>query len=320
MKIIGWAGPSGSRYWRLGDPFKYLTKRGHEAHLLDEAISDEAAQWAEVYVLNGVVDKEGIATLHAYQKEQGKKLVVDVDDLLTIEPDNPFKMEHDISKAPEVVAITLRVADMVTTTNEFLADKLRAYNDNVVVLPNAMDLERWDLPKLPHVEGRVRIGWAGSITHLKDLEMIVEPLKRIKAKYPQVDLIFVGDMRVRSLFGDTPVEVSPGVPFEWWPRKLHSLRLDIGLAPLRDTEFNRAKSDIKYQEYSIAGVPGVYSPTAYRGTIVTPDDWYKAIEELVTDAEQRSYSGRVSYENVVDNCSLASLVVKWEQAYRSLFH
>ena len=36
-------------------------------------------------------------------------------------------------------------------------------------------------------------------------------------------------------------------------------RLDIGIAPLLPTEYNRCRSDVKYLEYAAKGVTGIYS-------------------------------------------------------------
>jgi hypothetical protein len=50
-----------------------------------------------------------------------------------------------------------------------------------------------------------------------------------------------------------------------------SLTMDIGIAPLSDTPFNHAKSDIKAMEYSSAGIPWIASPmTAYSELV---GDW-----------------------------------------------
>jgi len=46
------------------------------------------------------------------------------------------------------------------------------------------------------------------------------------------------------------------VPFDAYPMRLAGLRLDIGLAPLIDNEFNHCKSKIKYFEYSIVKAAG----------------------------------------------------------------
>lgn len=327
MVVRAFPNGSGSQYWRLEDPFKYLRQQGIDAQVSREGITQKVAEEADIYVLQSCVDKEGIALLYEYQQTKGKKIVVDADDYPWLNDDNPHLIEHKITQAPEVIQRTMEVADLVTTTNEYLADKLRKFAKRVDILPNYMDMDRWDLPKLKNTSQTVRIGWAGSYTHFDDFQQLVEPLRRICQEFPQVQLVFVGDLRLKELFPGLPVECIPGVSFEAWPRRLHGLRLDIGLAPLLDTEFNRCKSNIKWQEYSIAKVPGVYSYTVYHhrsfepqfGLIAkTPDQWYQCIKNLIVSPALSEDISSNAYGQVKRFHSLEKNAVKWKKAYESI--
>jgi len=326
MKIIGFGNATGSKSWRLEHPFRYLRERGHEAYVSDEGITEKALNWADVIVFNSVVDKEGIALARYYQKEKGKKIVVDCDDWFDLNPDSPFIKEHEISDAKSVIKITMEIADLVTCTTKYLAKQIEPINKNVKVLPNYLDLEFWDVNKYKNNSNKIRIGWAGSITHLNDLEYIVDPLKKFMDKYPS-QLIFVGETRIKDYFKGYPVECVLGVPFEVWPTRLAGLRLDIGLAPLLDTPFNRAKSNIKWLEYAINKIPAIYSPTVYKRVDFEPhlgmiaedkDHWYRCLEHLVTYPERRKEIGEYSYDYVKKNYSLLKHIEEWENAYNSI--
>lgn len=326
MKILAYPAPSGSSIWRLKDPFKYLNKLGIDAQIADETITDKAAQWADIVVLQSTVNKEGIALLRAYQQLHGLKIVVDSDDLLELNDDNPHAVEHKLANASEVIKITMGIADLITCTTETLANSLKKINKNVKILPNYMDLERWDLPKQKNTTDRIRIGWAGSATHLNDLKSIVKPLIKAKEEYPQIDYIFVGESRIRDLF-PFPVEIMMGVPFDMWPSKLHSLRLDIALAPLTNTVFNQCKSNIKFQEYAIAQYPGIYAPIVYNSQFFEPkfgivaedeDHWYRAIKHLIDYPQRRTEIADNAYELVKRKFSLERHIPEWSAAYKQL--
>lgn len=326
MNILGYGNATGAKNWRISDPFKYLRKLGVDAYVSDETITEQAAKWADVVVLSSVVYKEGIALLREYQVEHGLKIVVDCDDYFDLNPDSPFIKEHEKSDAKRVIKKTMEIADMVTTTTKHLAGKLSEINKNVKVLPNYMDMDRWDLAKYHNESDRIRIGWAGSMTHLDDLKMIVEPLIKIKQNYPQVDYIFVGETRIADLF-PFPVETMLGVPFDVWPAKLNGLRLDIGLAPLKDTPFNKCKSNIKWLEYSIAQIPGVYSPTVYQHTNFepkfglvadSPETWYGAIEHYINYPQRRQEVVDSSYGRVKKFFSLEKHIHEWNSAFKGL--
>lgn len=324
MNIIAYGNSSGSKYWRLEHPFKYLRKIGHEAWVSDEGITEKALDWADVIVFNSVVYKEGIALARQYQVEKGKKLVVDVDDWFDLNEDSPFKIEHKISEAPFVIKKTIEIADLVTCTNKVLSERIAKINPNVKVLPNYMDMEFWDREKQFNTSDKIRIGWAGSMTHLHDLQMVVKPLKRIMEDY-NAELIIIGEQRMADEFKGYPVECMVGVPFDAWPERLHGLRLDIGIAPLVDTPFNQAKSNIKWQEYSIAKVPGVYSPTVYQHPDFEPkfgivaldeDHWYRAIKHLIDYPQRREEIREASYTYVKGYYDLGRHIKEWERAYQ----
>lgn len=334
MKILAFVNGSGSGTWRLEDPFKYLNQKGYECFITKKSIpqcwKEGLLEWADIIIPQGCVDKEGLACIYAYQQERGKKIVIDMDDRLGVDEDNPHWVEHQHSDAQFTVQRSIEIADLVTTTNPYLANQLKKHNQNVTIIPNHMDLERWMLPHKPNDSGRIRIGWAGSITHLKDLEMIENVLKRIAKEFRSVDIIIVGDPRYRLKFKEVlNSEVMLGVPFDAWPQRLNGLRLDIGLAPLRDTDFARCKSPIKAWEYGINHVPGVFSPTVYGnicrefdgklGLIAnTPDEWYQCIKNLIKNKTLRLELGRSIFSYVRQHCDLKKHIYLWEDAYNSV--
>jgi hypothetical protein len=73
-----------------------------------------------------------------------------------------------------------------------------------------------------------------------------------------------------------------------WPREL--ARLGVGLAPLSNSRFNRAKSRLKLLEMAALGVPCVVSPRSDYvrlhelgvGTLASsPNDWYREVGRLL---------------------------------------
>jgi len=332
MKIVMWGNDSGSKNWRLSDPAKYLRKKGHQAYVSENGINPIELDKADIAIVQSCTDKDGIALLYEYQQERGLKVVVECDDWLDLNEDSPFNLEHKIFDAKFVITRTMEMADMITTTTGYLADKLKQYNPNTKVLPNFIDRDRWDLNYLPNDTGKIRIGWAGSITHLEDMKLVLPALQRIYKEYKNIQLVIVGDPRVANLFKGIPTELCNGVPFEAWPSKLYSLRLDIGLAPLRDTPFNKSKSNIKWIEYSIANIAGIYSPTVYQdefnnkhfdgvyGQIAENDEqWYRCLKNYIVCKQLRHDIAKKARGAVLTSYTLKTNINRWVRAYKSLW-
>ncbi len=326
-KIAGFPNESAAAYWRIKDPFKYLAKLGHET-LTQNGITKDVVDEADIYVLQGCVDKAGIACLYEQQQEKGKKIVVDCDDWLEINDDNPHKKEHEITNAQEVIRTTMEIADLITTTQGHLAGKLKKINSNVQILPNLMDMSRWDLPKLKNDSNQIRIGYFGSMTHQNDIRMILPVLRRISKEFPEVIFVTVGDPRMGSEMEGINHECMLGVPFEYWPMKLHSLRLDIAIAPLSNNEFNFNKSAIKFYESAIAKYPFIGSDVIY-GSVVkhlnngmiakNSEDWYECIKFMIQNKSVAEIMANNAYIYVKELKDLEKNMSVFDKAYCSLF-
>jgi len=326
MNIVAYGNQTGSKSWRLEHPFKYLRKKGIDAWVSDEGITDKAMEWADIIVMNSVIHKEGLAKVYEYQQTKGKKIVIDVDDWFDLNPDSPFIKEHELSDAKSTILRMIEVADLVTCSTTYLEKLLLKVNPKVKVLKNYMDMEFWDTEKEVNTSDKIRIGWAGSLTHLDDLKMVISPLKRIMDEYP-AEVVFIGDTRIQDEFKGYPVTTMLGVPFDAWPLRLSGMRLDIGIAPLKDTPFNRAKSNIKWQEYSVAKIPGIYSPTVYfhqdfepkYGIIAVDEDhWYRALKHMIDFPQRREEIRINSYNYVTKYYSLEKHIKEWMEAYQSI--
>ena len=78
------------------------------------------------------------------------------------------------------IANNVKISQYVTTTTSVFADEISKLNKNVFVLPNAIDpTESQFIPK-PEPSNRVRIGWLGGSSHLKDLEILNGLVNRLR--------------------------------------------------------------------------------------------------------------------------------------------
>ena len=107
-----------------------------------------------------------------YFKEKGIVTVMDIDDHWAIDFRHP---QHGLMKAyhiDEIVKNNIKLFDYVTTTTPLFAKKIKALNENVFVIPNAINPEdeRFKVIK-PHSD-RLRIGMIMGSTHEKDMELI----------------------------------------------------------------------------------------------------------------------------------------------------
>jgi O-antigen biosynthesis protein len=333
IKILAHPNSSGSGYWRIKDPFYFLNRTGEfECRTSSEPINEEALKWCDIFITQSIVAKNQLALAYEYQQEYGKKWICEQDDYPKLTEDNPFKLNFDMADAAETIERCLEVCDMITASTPYLADRFKHLNRNIAVLPNYMNMKRWDLqPKYPNTGDKIRILWGGSVTHVKDMELIAGLMNRIAREYPNIEFYCIGDIRLASFFKDIAnAEFMLGTTFVAWPSKLRGMRADIGLAPVQDTLFSRCKSWIKPLEYGINEIPCVVSDLEPYQELFrtdkdfpvrlarTEDDWYRNIVELIESKDTRDAEGKRLYNAVKENFDLEKHIDMWSRTYKSL--
>jgi hypothetical protein len=99
-----------------------------------------------------------------------------------------------------------------------------------------------------------------NIVHYREMKWLVPVVRRVQKAVPEAWFEIVGDGSVARLFKGIP-RVRVIYPMSWpdYQEYLASVRYQVGLAPLLDTPYNRARSHTKLYQITRAGAAGVYS-------------------------------------------------------------
>jgi hypothetical protein len=249
-------------------------------------------------------------------KQQGKVLVTNVDDDVWHLPEgNPAKGVY----TPEVLAryeILLNEVDAMVTSTPYLKKMVLPFNSRCYVERNLVEpfynefvAEGRDKDD----DGLIRLGWWLTPHHHDDYMLIEFALDRIMHKYPQVKLIFMGyNVPILSKFPPHRWEYYEFVPTEGFYPALASLDLDIGLAPIVNNDFNRAKTGRKMQEGAVMGIPMVISPistysnwkhdiTCIKPKTNTANDWFEALSYAIENPDKLKEIALNAFKYVIEN-------------------
>lgn len=296
----------------------------------------EFARDADILVFQRQMHDDVLAFLYE-QKAMGKKIVYEMDDdFWHIPVKNPAYRYYQAEGLARLTRF-LEAADLVTVSTEPLKRVVETVHDRVVVLPNSVDPDVAKAIAAPRrgeasgSSGTVRIGWSGSQFHYGDLDCATDALVQL-SRAPHVTLVFSGWVpdRLRREVPAGRLEIHPFVPTNTYYHALARLRLDIGLAPLRENRFNEAKSNVKYLEYSMFGVPTVASPVFPYSTTITHgqdgilvkknrhQEWLRQLTRLVEDNAERERIAVNAAATIRQRFDLKTNIERWLDAYNRL--
>lgn len=272
-------------------PFSTANENTRGEFLNDRMLLD-VCQDAVVIFTTIITNQEDMLRMLNLRHYLKAKWIVDIDDNYYAVPvDNPAH-RRALAIRPQL-DLCLSLADGVTVSVPALKELYGHLNKNIFVQKNGVDPAFWEAPPRSRRRRKsIRIGWEGAYGHRDDLTLVTPALRAVQRAFPEVELV---------AFGYKPTELTweyhPWVSFEDYPRELTSLDLDIVIAPLVDSAYNRCKSNLRLLDAAMLGVPVVYSPTSnYRGFPGFPAtsayDWYEALSNLITDKEVRQSVGR----------------------------
>mgnify|MGYP002507951327 CR=1 FL=1 len=312
-----------------------------------ENLSLEMVNLARVFVFFRCPYTETVGQFISQAKKYNKTVIFDIDDLVfdRVYTDN-IKYVQQMGEADrklyndgvERIGQTLKLCDIAITTTEALAEELKKYVEIVYVNRNvasdemlmhsdqALDMlagkkiatERQRSSRLYQYlekkDGQISLGYfSGSITHNDDFAIVLPVITRIMRENSKVHLYLVGEL-------DLPQELEPfkdrihAIGFMDWKKLPFVIaQMDLNLAPLEDTVFNRAKSENKWTEASLVKVVSIASDTGAFHTMIqdgetgilcqnTQSDWYQKLMMAINDQKLRKRIGEKAHRYVKEHC------------------
>ncbi len=320
-----------------GDTRRYRCLHPQEQLALKRAVTalreaDDAQILADVFdydlfILHRVPHSPLISLFVELARAQGKPLVFETDDLVfdpdlqahigyidTLSPEAARRFRSDLRRLDQ----TLQGCDCALTTTQFLADEAGRRGKPAYVHRNAPSAEMFRLSEQAWAERGRRLEeendpprplviayFSGTDSHNRDFQTIAGPLTEVLSAHPHTWLHVGGYLELGPDFEPFQSRIRR-TPFVTW-RELPQLiaQTDVNLAPLElDNPFCQAKSEIKFVEAALVGVPTVASRVeAYEHAITherdgllagPPDEWRAALQSLLEHPDRRRELGQAA--------------------------
>jgi glycosyltransferase involved in cell wall biosynthesis len=339
-----------TRRYRAIHPWEQLQLLGVHctlSHITDPQLPEKLSA-ATLAVFHRVTHDVYVDRLVSSFKQGGGVAVADTDDLIfdpaafqwINSPDFQDPLRASLYRDEMLHQRTgLLSCQAALASTDFLREQIRLLEKPAWVHHNAFSLEMLRLSEAaqrqpPPSRDEVIIGYAsGTPTHDRDFAMVKPALRRIMQAHPQVVLWLVGHLDPGSDWGGLAERIRrmKFVPWRQLPALLS--QIDINLSPLvMDNPFSQSKSEIKYVEAGLVGVPTLASPTdAFRYAIrsgengvlaASPQEWEQALEKLIIQPDDRHRLGEGAWVDVRRRYHplqrAEELVATLEEVYQSL--
>lgn len=289
-----------------------------------------------IWQITGSMDV--LAFLKCAKDVYKKPMLAEVDDWLFDIPSynlasNAYKPNSD---AEWCAYEQLKLSDGIIVSTKFLSDSLGEMfpGKPIYIVKNAIDLNLWEgieefqtIPKKK--EGVVRLIYTGCSNHDGDVEIIKQPIQALLEEFQNIEIVMSLQFDSWKDMNDPRIiYVNKWLPFTKYPRMVKSWEGDIGIAPLRDNNLNRAKSNLRWLEYSALKIPSVVSKVLpFQESIVSGQtgylcnskkDWHHRLKSLIQSKEERERIGLNSYREIKENYNLDKVAEGYEQLLRQI--
>lgn len=271
------------------------------------------------------------------RQQLGFKIVMDMDDYWHLYSQHYKYAEWIKNKYADTLTLCMKNADAITVTTSLLADKVKEYNKNVHVIPNALPFGKGQFNTLRSLSDKTRFVYAGGNSHTRDMQLITSAVSKVNKLVLNNEFILAGyDPRGKidwdkiennfTIHGKLRNYVRKYVlPLEEYMNSYNDS--DAALAPLEYNTFNQHKSNLKILEAGCKNIPIICSKMfPYYNSLDLPyvmyasnkEEWFNHMKFCCENKNAAEDMGHALGEHVRKNYDLNKINIYRQQLYNHL--
>lgn len=281
----------------------------------------------KIVVLQQVAGKEWVNVIKLLQ-DRGVIVVYETDDY--VHGIKNMKGEHDYADVFDNTVISemeacMKACDALIASTEWIAGNYSHFNKNAYICMNGIDPARYDLT-IPE-RATVNIGWAGGTGHNKVVIPWFQEAAKVMRERPFTCFISIGQnfgLAFEKWFGKERALAVPWAAVEQYPGAM--TMFDVALAPGGSNGFFRGKSDLRWLEAGVLGIPTIANPMIYPEIedavtgyhAKSPAGVTGVLRALVDDPALRAKVGGAAKEFILGSRTVEHMAPQWEAVFEEL--
>lgn len=170
--LIYLTGENGCTLHRLVLPYAYINKELFEVQFgldKDKLRDTEEIKKYDAIVFhsmlpNGLIDE-------IKKNCPNTKIICDIDDSWELSSSHIMYQHYQTYNVTDEIKKHIKMSDYITTTTEILSDKIKPFNPNVHIFPNAL-IADGEFKPLDIQSSKLRFGIIGGCTHITDMQLL----------------------------------------------------------------------------------------------------------------------------------------------------
>lgn len=146
-----------------------------------------------------------------------------------------------------------------------------------------------------------------NVVNFEDTEVVIDDLDplvdMIRSTVKDFQWVFFGyaPPKLKDLIESKKIEYHSGAPILNYPSVIENLQLQAVVAPIRDIEFNRCKSPIKFLECCAAGIPLFASNAIPYSGVMDEKFLFSTADELKDKLTKLKFSSTGIYKSMIES-------------------
>lgn len=249
-------------------------------------------------------------------------IVYDIDEPLFVPYTSPTNGNFNRLRFSSKVDELFKMSDCVFAVNKAIGDYAEQFNQNVEIVPMAVDVGRYRPPDDKKSNDKPIIAWVGTRTNQPNIELAVPALRELGKTN---DFLFRIIADYEMSFEGLDVDFVP------WTYDLEVPMLqeaDIGITPVGESTWSKWKFFFKTVQFMAIGLPVVASATGSNPEIIedgvngflaeNDEEWLKKLKLLMEDPALRNKLGTKARETVLDKFTLEKQFDFLEATFKGL--
>jgi len=237
-----------------------------------------------------------------------KKIIYDFDDAIWHLNYSDKNKIVRFFKSPWKVKYICKWSDATIVGNNFLADFAKKHSKNTYVIPTTINTNYHKPRNNRNNKTPLTIGWTGTLTTLKHIDLLISTLKKIESSFNTHFLV---------ISNEKPTLDIKNLNFINWNKEteIQDLqKIDIGIMPLYDNEWEKGKCGFKGLQYMALEIPTIMSPIGVNTEIIedeengflanSDNEWFDKLSLLIKDQELRIKLGKAGRKAIIKKYSV----------------